>query len=411
VLHVKDTLIALQQLAASYRDALRDAGCKVIAVAGSNGKTTTRHLIHTVLSARFRGTQSPKSFNNHIGVPLTLLAASQSDDFVVVEVGTNHPGEIEALSKIVRPDIAVITSIGHEHMEFFKTLDGVAEEESAILPHVQAGGLAVVAAPLNIDRRGFNEESHHLNQFLNRLPEGVELIRYGDEAEGANLRLTYAEEQTYAIPMRFQVDDFLDLELPLIGMHNIANAMAAVAVARRLGMSDPEIAAAMKNATAAPMRMELRQFGGVTVINDAYNANPSSMKEAVHLLGDLKIDYPDQRRVLIAGDMFELGELGPDHHRDMGKWIGRWDPSVSGRGANAIHQVVLIGKLSMFTAETLHRMWPPRHVTAFPGWDDTLPEKVAGLLKAGDVVLIKGSRGMGLERLVPAIERKFGASA
>ncbi len=130
-------------MAGAYRDHLRDRGCKVIAVAGSNGKTTTRHLIHSLLSASLRGSQSPKSFNNHIGVPLTLLAGGEADDFVVVEVGTNHPGEIDALGAIIRPDAAVVTSIGREHIEFFKSLEGVAAEEARIFSHVPAGGLLV----------------------------------------------------------------------------------------------------------------------------------------------------------------------------------------------------------------------------------------------------------------------------
>ena len=141
LLQVDDTIQALQDLARAYRAELKAGGCKVIGIAGSNGKTTTRHLIHHVLThAGLKGTQSPKSFNNHLGVPLTLLSALPGDDFVACEIGTNHPGEIDFLSAIARPDIAVITSIGEEHLEFFGDLENVAQEELSIIPHVMPSG-------------------------------------------------------------------------------------------------------------------------------------------------------------------------------------------------------------------------------------------------------------------------------
>jgi len=143
ILQVQDTYATLRQLGRAYRGWLAAHNVTVIAVTGSNGKTTTRHLIHAACSAKLSGTQSPKSFNNHIGVPLTLLAASVEDDFVVVEIGTNHPGEVAALGELVRPDAAVITSVGEEHMAFFGTLEAVAVEEASIGRFVRPGGFVV----------------------------------------------------------------------------------------------------------------------------------------------------------------------------------------------------------------------------------------------------------------------------
>ena len=147
VLQVASTLAALQRLASHWRDRLGEAGCRIISVSGSNGKTTTRHLVHQVLTtAGLVGSQSPKSFNNRLGVPLTLLAAQANQHFVVAEIGTNHPGEIAALASILRPDIALITSIGEEHLEFFHDLEGVAQEESQVFAQIAEGGVAIIPA-------------------------------------------------------------------------------------------------------------------------------------------------------------------------------------------------------------------------------------------------------------------------
>ncbi|MGD8208055.1 MAG: UDP-N-acetylmuramoyl-tripeptide--D-alanyl-D-alanine ligase, partial [Thiohalocapsa sp.] len=208
VLRVASTVRALQALASRYRDLLRAAGCRVVSVSGSNGKTTTRHLIHHVLTeGGLEGTQSLKSFNNHIGVPLTLLAARPEHDFVVAEIGTNHPGEIAELSAIARPDIAVITSIGEEHLEFLVDLDGVAREESALLAFVASGGIAILPAE-------------------GRLP----------------VPLTLPAAPAFDV-QRFDIEP-ITAALPLPGAHNRLNASAASAVARCFGIDEKRIASA-----------------------------------------------------------------------------------------------------------------------------------------------------------------------
>ncbi len=321
-LRVRDTVEALQQLAFAHRDALEQGGCKVISVSGSNGKTTTRHLIHHVLThAGLKGTQSPKSFNNHLGVPLTLLAADPTDDFVACEVGTNHPGEIDALSRIVRPDLAVITSIGEEHLEFFGDLEGVAKEEAAILPYV----------------KGKAWEPPH---------------------EGLPLAL-------------------LPTDFPLLGEHLRESAALAGAVAQALGVGDDRTRQAMSCVEPMPGRMQLLRLGEVQVIHDAYNANPSSMRAALAALGAFSAAG---RRVAVLGDMFELGDHAASAHRE-----------IAALAEDQADLVIRIGE-------------------AFAGeaWSDALPEQLANRLQPGDVVLLKASRGMRLERLIPAIEAKFG---
>ncbi len=320
LLLVCDPVAALQALATAYRDLLAEHECCVIAVGGSNGKTTTRHLIHQLLIAGgLEGTQSPKSFNNHLGVPLTLLGASPDHDFVACEIGTNHPGEVAALAKILRPDVAVITSIGAEHLEFFGDLAGVEREEYSLLDALAPDGIAFTPRD--------------------------ELEPYGGE-----------------------------LSLP--GEHNRMNAAYAEAVAMHLGVDEDRIAAALARATPPPGRLNMRRLAqGVTLIDDTYNANPDSMRAALGVLAQ----HAGQRRVAVLGDMFELGSASAEAHR------------VTRELAEQAADV------SVFLGER------------FGGqdWSDDLPARIAAMINPGDTVLIKASRGMALERIIPAITERY----
>ncbi|MCE9590186.1 MAG: UDP-N-acetylmuramoyl-tripeptide--D-alanyl-D-alanine ligase [Planctomycetes bacterium] len=430
VILVEDTLFALQKLASAYRDHLRACGTRVIGVVGSNGKTTTRNLIHTVLAAAFRGTQSPKSFNNHIGVPLTILAAGagtaktqgvtatrktarrgdstphkDADDFVVVEIGTNHPGEVDALARLARPDAVVVTSIGHEHMEFFKTLDGVAIEEASILPHVAPDGLAVIEgdAATRFER-------------LKLIPEGLKVWTYGPHhAESA--ATFYDEPVTDGDTQTFTTrGGKLIIRLPILGTHNAVNALAATLIGKWMGMEDDLIAAALAQAKPVDMRMNVLHLGtgaaGVTLINDAYNANPSSVVAALRTVAALPTPAPEGRRIAILGDMLELGEESPDLHRYIGKVIAESSLPFSAGAAQAsrapgFNKAIFVGKLAFFMAEALSKVWPASQIEVHPTWDEALPGRIAAAVQPGDLVLIKASRGMGLERLAAAIQLRF----
>jgi len=366
ILEVEDTVKALQDLARAYRDELASGGCKVIGVAGSNGKTTTRHLIHHVLThAGKTGTQSPKSFNNHLGVPLTLLTALPGDDFVACEIGTNHPGEIDFLSAIARPDIAVITSIGEEHLEFFGDIEGVLKEELSIIPHVPDGGQVVT---------GHLRNAIGLAQLEKYYTRGrVSLHHYAD-----------AENQ----PPR---------ELRMIGHHTRENAAMAGAVARLCEASFPEWYEAMKSATPPPHRGEVLRLGeSVVVIDDAYNANPSSVTSALMTLGSEVQFRQGTRGVAVLGDMFELGEHAVAAHREVGDFARDADCEVG--------QLIAIGEHAQAMADA----FDSTRSAVFFEWADDLPNQVAALLQPGDTVLLKASRGMRLERLIPAIEKRFG---
>jgi len=382
---------ALRRLATTYRDVLGRNAVRVIAVTGSTGKTTTRHLIHTVLSSKLVGTQSPKSFNNDIGVPLTLLAAAVADDFVVVEVGSNHPGEIAALTEIARPDIAVITNIGLAHTAQLGSAAQIAVEKRSLLACLPADGLAVLPG-----------DCPELKSLQQAVPRGVAALRFG-RAATCDLRLT-GELRQQPAGLRFGVEGCDDpYHLPYYGKHNAINALPAIGIARRMGIDDAAIAQALAAAAPLPMRLAIRELGPpdqpVIILDDTYNANPQSMRAAIDALVDCPVRSP-ARRVAILGDMLELGADGPHQHTLIGQYLAE--------RSDEIHMAVFIGKLSQYAAEQLSKTSPSMTIGRYAAWDDQLPDRIGGTISPGDVVLVKASRGMALERLTACLEQRWG---
>jgi UDP-N-acetylmuramoyl-tripeptide--D-alanyl-D-alanine ligase len=375
LIQVPDTIAALGKLASWYR---KQFAAQVIGVVGSNGKTTTKDMIATVLGHKRRGRAAQASFNNHIGVPLTLLAVEAADEFVVVEIGTNHPGEIAALGRIAKPDIAVITSIGEEHLEFFGNIEGVAGEEFSILPTLRG--------------RGFAALSEQAAQFAPAaIREKVGMLVYGVE-EKADLRATDIVSDGEG--QRFKVNGRFDYHLPVLGRHNVVNALAAVAIGTRFRMSHPEISEALAQVALPPMRMERRRIGPITLINDAYNANPSSMAAAFEVMDGLQ---ETGRKVFILGDMRELGEQSQRCHQMVGRDAGR----------STARAIIAVGAMSRVMADgATSTAGTTKRIYAFPTVE-ALSAKVGELLSADDVVLLKASRGMKLERLIESIEKAF----
>ena len=370
---VDDTLKALGDLAVEHRK--KASVTTVIAVTGSNGKTTTKRMIDHILSRRFVGSASPKSFNNDIGVPLTLLGVNRNDDYVVCEIGTNAPGEIRQLSAMTRPDIGVITSVGPTHLAGLGSLEDVAREKASMLGMLADEALAVVwgdSAELNLAARAYDGR----------------MVKFG-RSEQCQLRLT--DYRAVGRGCEFEINGRLQVKLSVTGSHNALNAMAAIAVAQRMGVDPAEAAGEMADFAGVPMRLEWIQAGPVTIINDAYNANPSSLAAAGEVIGAAEA----QRRVIIAGDMLELGDQAEEFHRQAGLNLGRG-------GADLLIGVGTLGRYIAMGArdcdvETL----------SFESVDE-ISDEIVGLLKPGDAVLVKGSRSMGMERLVETIKNGFG---
>ncbi|HEX8324275.1 MAG TPA: UDP-N-acetylmuramoyl-tripeptide--D-alanyl-D-alanine ligase [Tepidisphaeraceae bacterium] len=363
LIRVPDTRRALGRLAQVVRRSVTRT--RVIAIAGSNGKTSTKNVLHHVLSRRLRGSASPKSFNNDIGVPATLFPVSPDDDYVVLEIGTNHPGEVEHLSRMSEPDVAVITSIGEEHLEFFHTLDNVRRENAAIVAGLRPGGLLV-----------FNGDDERLGPFVADIGNTVRFgTKAGHDLIAADIRVTLDGT-------RFTVAG-ADYFTPAIGAHFAVNALAVIAVARHLGLDDESIRAGLAGADASDMRMQRRVCGGVTVLNDAYNANPTSVRAALQALR--QVEWPG-RRVVVLADMKELGALSVEAHDAIAADVAAVPPDLAFAVGPAWQE--------------------PSHAIRGCRWfadSGDAAGVVADTVRDGDLVLLKGSRSMKLERVADAI--------
>ncbi len=367
---VTDTVAALGQLAAYYRRNVLRPETVVVAVTGSNGKTTTKCMIDHVLGGSFPGRASPKSFNNQIGVPLTLLSAEPSDRYLILEIGTNALGEIAALADIATPNAAVITSIGEAHLQAFGTTEAIAAEKASLLNYVRPGGLAVV----NVDR--LEIRPHLLGDW------GLRVVSIGF-TPGAKLTISDAwgtiQSTTFVLDGRHKV------ELPMPGVHHATNAAAAFAVARWFGLAPEEILERLRTFVPPAGRTCVQTIGGVTLVDDTYNANPASVAAAIHTLRTASTG----RRVLVLGDMLELGRDEAAFHR-------RTVRAVVDAG---IEILVAVGPQTAQAARELHGTAPATEL--LPCADSRAADDVlAQLARPGDTIWIKASRGMQLDWLV-----------
>ncbi|MFG0275457.1 MAG: UDP-N-acetylmuramoyl-tripeptide--D-alanyl-D-alanine ligase [Phycisphaerales bacterium] len=383
VLEAPGAVAALAAIASAHRRSLPKLS--VVCVTGSNGKTTTCNLLNATLSARLRGVVSEKSFNNHIGLPLTLLRATPEDRFVVCETGTSAPGEIAALTAIAKPDVAVITSIGRAHLERLGDLRGVAREKASIARGLSARGRLLATA-----------DSPDLRPVLDASPAAAQTTTFG-VAPDAHERITDVEAVTLdrRDGVRFRLTRTL-YEVPLAGAHNATNGAATVLVARLLGLDDDSIHAGLDRATPPPMRMQRSLLGGVTLCNDAYNANPESMIASCAAF--LGLAPTSARRVLVLGDMLELGAGAAGAHEEVGRRIG---------DAGCVDVLCCVGGLARSIGAGLSSAQPEARIEHIDN-DDAMPDAVARLLRPGDWALLKGSRGVRLERVEDALRTLAG---
>ncbi len=369
LLRVADSMRALLALGGLHRSRLR---AKVVAITGSNGKTTTKDLTARTVSPRYRVVRSPSSFNNFIGVPLTLFSADETTDVVVLEVGTNAPGEIAAIGRVARPDVAIITTIAPAHLEGLGSLEGVLAEKSSLLDHLRPTGFAVLNA----------DEEHSIEPLRARAKNRVVTVGVRKRADYvATMPACDVDRIAYHLNGRDKV------RVPLLGCHNLYNSLFALAVAVELGVSVEAACAALRDFEGPPMRLKKQRLGSWLVIDDAYNANPGSMKAAIKTLATLPVEG---RRVIVLGDMLELGAASEEMHRDVGRQLScaPFDLVVAvGAGAKAI----LDG--------ARERGVESARMRAYRDSADCARE-LPRLLLPGDTILVKGSRRIGLERVV-----------
>ncbi len=367
---VEDTLSAFQKWSAAYRAELNP---KVIAVTGSNGKTSTKDLIRSVLSQRFTVAATAGNFNNHIGVPMTLLSLSGDETHLITEIGMNHPGEIAPLAELAAPDIAVVTNIGVAHIEFMKTQDAIAAEKGSLLAALGSDGLAVINA---------NDEFADALAGMTQ----VRVMRAG--IDGGDVSATDLEGLGNATRFTIKTSSGQQatVTLPLPGRHMVNNAVIAATVGMSCGLSLDEVVKGLENVQLSGGRMTSLQIGGITAIDDTYNANPDSMSAAVDVLAS----WPNaKRRIAVLGEMGELGDHAEDGYRKVGARLA----------SSCIDQIVLVGPATKTIGEAAGEMI----FTCFDTTESAAAELSKNFFNDGDVVLFKGSRTSRIEIILQAL--------
>jgi UDP-N-acetylmuramoyl-tripeptide--D-alanyl-D-alanine ligase len=372
---VPDTLRALGDLA---RFARRRSPARICAVAGSNGKTTTKELLRAVLGTRYTVHATRGNLNNLIGVPLTLLAMPADADAAVIELGTNVPGEVGRLGSIVEPDAVVVTNVSAEHLEGLGDLDGVLREETAVLPWLPANGIAVVP-----------DEPAVLVERARALSPSTRVVGLSERADFDMRAENVTLDGAGGVHFRWRNRD---VALALRGRHNARNALLAFALGDAWGADPDDMIAAAAAVQAPSMRSEVRRIGGLTVVVDCYNANPGSVRAAAELLADMP---RGAGRVAIFGTMRELGPTSPLLHADVARDIAALDLDLIVATGDF---VAAFTPLASALGDALIRESDP--LAAF--------DRVAPRLAGAETVLLKGSRGVALERLLPRFEEKWG---
>jgi UDP-N-acetylmuramoyl-tripeptide--D-alanyl-D-alanine ligase len=366
---------ALADLASWHRSQL---SIPVLGITGSCGKTTTKNILGQLLATRLRTVASPNSFNNDVGVPHTLLLADKTTQALVLEIGTNAPGEIAALAHIARPTGAIITMIGASHLEGLGSIEGVAREKSALFASLPADGFAVM-----------NTDCRHAD--LLRASTRARVITVSIDGAGefnATHALFHSGGTTFRLRGR-------EISSPLLGLHNISNLLCALAACHGMGIEIDELLSAISELKGGSRRMERHEIEGLVVFDDTYNANPESAGAAVRFLSGL---HGRGRRVMVLGDMLELGASSPELHHAVGREIA----------GSAIDLLVLVGEQVKATAGgALEAGMPSKRVVHVPSAEQAASE-IDELLRQGDIVLLKASRRIGLDRVVDHLRNRQG---
>lgn len=366
LLAVDDTLIALQILATAVRKLW---GKPLIGVTGSTGKTTTKEAIAHVLGARLRVLKSEGNFNNHFGLPLMLLKLEPEHDVAVIEMGMSHAGEIRALAKIAQPEIGVVTNVAPVHLEFFDSLAGIARAKYELIESLPSSGTAVL-----------NADDEYVAQFGRGFKGNVVTYgtRVGADVRAENVQSRGVEGSTFDVVTAGGRET---AHLGLVGEHNILNALAAVAVGLARGMTLAEAAAALATLEPADKRGQVLKLGNITVINDCYNSNPKALHAMVDALAAMRAG----RRIVVAGEMLELGPAGEEMHRAAGSHVAE----------RKIDVLVGVRGLAQAMVESALRAGMRAEFVSTP---EEAGEWLTRETRAGDVVLLKASRGVKLEK-------------
>ena len=369
---VPDTTFALEQLGKAVRN--RWTGT-VVAVTGSAGKTTTKDTVAALIATRCRTGRTTGNFNNHLGVPLSILRLPNDSRVAVLELGMNHAGEIRHLAQVARPSIGVITNVGWAHTEnFVDGIEGVALAKRELIEELPADGIAVL-----------NADDSRVKEFAKIHPGRSILFGFSKEAEvrAENVELTSGGARFRCLGV--------DFESPLAGRHGVSNVLAGIAAARAVGIAPETLKDAVRTLAVGKMRGERIERNGVIIINDCYNANPEAMRSMLELLRDTRA----QRRIAVMGEMLELGPEAETLHRGIGHF-------AADQGLNA---VIGIRGAARFMVEEAVNAGMSDSAALFFDTPEAAGDHIAEMAKPGDAILFKGSRGVQVEK---ALDRAFG---
>lgn len=374
VLRAEDTLLAYQTLAANYRKSLP---IKILAITGSNGKTSTKDFSASVLGRKFRVTKTQGNFNNHVGLPRTILEATSEDEVGVWEIGMNHPGEVAPLAKIAAPNAAIITNIGVAHIEFLGSRDAIAQEKGALAEALGKDGTVI----LNADdpfSKGIAERTRAHVIFTGTKEGMIRAIDIRQSADGSDFTIIEGAHRCRA-------------QLPVPGIHMVQNALLAVSAGRAFGLSLEETAAGLAGTPLTKARLQIKEINGVQFLDDSYNANPESMKAALQTLVELDTDG---KRIAVLGEMRELGKETQRGHEEVGE----------AAAAFGIDHLIGIGKMGEVITGAAEKAGLEK--TSAVGSTSEAAELLGEIAAPGDLVLIKGSRLARTEDVIESFTKK-----
>ncbi len=368
-----DALTAYGIIAGSYRNRFT---MPMISITGSNGKTTTKDMTASVLGAKWNVLKTQANFNNEVGIPQTLLRLCPEHEAAVVEIGMRGLHQIEALAKVVRPSIGIVTNVGETHMELLGSIENIARAKAELVEAIQPGGTVIL-----------NADNPYVAAMDKKAAEGVRVVTFGldnkAEVEGSDI---HTEGQLTFFKVSFNGENPVEFELPMVGRHNVYNALAAISAGYVLGESIEEMQKGLAELQMTGMRFEYKEIKGYNVINDAYNASPMSMVAALNTLKDVA----KGRTVAVLGDMLELGDVAIEAHRQVGRRAAE----------TGVYALITRGTLGESIADGAIEAGMDENAVHRCGSHEEAGQVLRDILQPGDTVLFKGSRGMQMEKII-----------
>ncbi len=373
VLKVDDTLEAYRQIAGAWRDRFQ---IPIVAVTGSNGKTTTKDLTAAALNGLGHVQKTSGNFNNEVGVPMTLLELNDRHKAAVVEIGMRGLGQIESLAEVVKPTIGIVTNVSEAHIELLGSIENIAKAKGELVEAIQAGGTIIL-----------NADNQHTLGMKNIAGDGVKVLTYSldKDADFVAKDILIGSVST-EFTLDFHGKNY-DFEIPMLGRHNVSNALAAIAAGYACGLTVPEVQRGFSTLTTTKMRYEVIRRDGLTIINDAYNASPASMRAAIRTTSEVY----DGRLIAVLGDMLELGNISEKVHREIGVDLVEYK----------FDTLITLGELGKFIAAGA-RDAGLKNIYSFDTHEDAA-RKILELVRDGDTILFKASHVMHMEKIIELI--------